>query len=191
MNRAWDLDELLWDSHGNVDVTGRLATDRPHVLKLYGGYTMPWGTNIGGFIYAGSGTPISTYVTSTHSADLFVERSRRHGPDARARSRPTCTCRTTSRWMAGRSVRLELTVLNLFNQKTARHIFNYVNKGGIIPDRTSSYIDLSQTDLSQGYDYNALILASPDGADAFDPRYKQADLFEPGTRAYATLKLLF
>ena len=29
----WDLDELLWDSHGNLDVLGRLATDRPHVVE--------------------------------------------------------------------------------------------------------------------------------------------------------------
>ena len=44
----------------------------------------------------------------------------------------------------------------------ATHIYNYLNKGGIIPDRSSSYIDLSNTDLSKGYDYNALILATPD-----------------------------
>ena len=25
VNRAWDLDELLWDSNGNLDVTGRLG----------------------------------------------------------------------------------------------------------------------------------------------------------------------
>ena len=63
MNRAWDLDEMLWDSHGNLDVVGRLATDRPHVVKLYGAYDFPFGTQIGAFFYGGSGTPISTYVT--------------------------------------------------------------------------------------------------------------------------------
>ena len=73
MNRAWDLDELLWDSHGNLDVLGRLATDRPHVVKLYGAYAFPFGTQVGAFFYGGSGTPISTYVTSINSADLFVE----------------------------------------------------------------------------------------------------------------------
>ena len=40
-NRAWDLDELVWDSHGNLDVLGRLATDRPHAVKLYGSYMLP------------------------------------------------------------------------------------------------------------------------------------------------------
>ena len=51
VNRAWDLDELLWDSHGNLDVLGRLATDRPHVVKLYGAYDFPFGTQIGAFFY--------------------------------------------------------------------------------------------------------------------------------------------
>ncbi|MGH9310369.1 MAG: TonB-dependent receptor, partial [Vicinamibacterales bacterium] len=72
-NRAWDLDELLWDSRGNVGLLGRLATDRPHVVKLYGAYDLPFGTQVGAFFYGGSGTPVSTYVTSTNSADLFVE----------------------------------------------------------------------------------------------------------------------
>ena len=30
--------------------------------KLYGRYTVPFGTQIGGFFYAGSGTPLTTYV---------------------------------------------------------------------------------------------------------------------------------
>ncbi len=41
-NRAWDLDEVLFDSHGNVDIKGRLATDRPHVFKLYGNKEFNW-----------------------------------------------------------------------------------------------------------------------------------------------------
>jgi hypothetical protein len=190
VNRAWDLDELLWDSRGNLDVRGRLATDRPHVLKLYGGYTIPWGTTLGATMYAGSGTPISTYVTSTHSADLFVNGRGDMGRTP-ALVKTDLQVSHDIRMAQGRAIRLELTVLNLFNQKTTRHIYNYLNKGGIVPDRTSSYIDLSGTDLTQGYDYNALILATPDGADAYDPRYGLADLFEPGTRAYATLKYLF
>ena len=31
-NRAWDSDELLWDSHGNVGLLGRLATVQLHRL---------------------------------------------------------------------------------------------------------------------------------------------------------------
>ena len=54
-----DLDELFWDSRGNLGLNGRLATDRPHVVKLYGSYLFPFGTQIGAFFYGGSGTPVS------------------------------------------------------------------------------------------------------------------------------------
>ena len=40
-SRAWDLDSYLFDSHGNLNVTGPLGTDRPHTVKLYGSYFMP------------------------------------------------------------------------------------------------------------------------------------------------------
>ena len=76
-------------------------------------------------------------------------------------------------------MRLELQVLNAFNQQTARHIFNNLNRGAGVA-RQSSAIDLGNIDLAKGYDYKALIRATPDGANAFDPRYGKADLFSPG-----------
>src|SRR6185503_5907808 len=72
VNRAWDLDEVMWDSHGNLDVLGRLATDRPHAVKLYGAYDFKKGTQIGAFVYAASGTPMTTYVWSSNGIPLMV-----------------------------------------------------------------------------------------------------------------------
>jgi hypothetical protein len=199
-NRAWDLDELLWDSRGNVGLLGRLATDRPHVLKLYGAYDFPFGTQIGAFFYGGSGTPVYTYVTSTNSADLFVEGRNgwyengqvTHDKRTPALYRTDLLLSHQITLPGQKQLRFELNVLNVFNQQTARHIFNYLNKGAIIPDRQSSFIDLHDVDLSQGYDYIALINATTDGAArAYDPRYGQGDLFEPGRRAYATVKFVF
>lgn len=190
VNRAWDLDELLWDSNGNLDVVGRLATDRPHVAKFYGSYDLPFNTQIGAFLYAASGTPITTYVTSTNSADLMVNG---RGDMGRTPALTQTDLMVAHRIPLGgrQSLRVELTVLNLFNQKTTRHLFNFLNKGGIIPDRSSSYIDLSDVDLSQGYDYDALILAAPDGASGYDVRYGMPDLFNEGTRGYLSVKYLF
>ena len=45
--RAWDLDEMMFDSHGNVGVDGLLPTDRPHVVKVFGSYLLKTGTNVG------------------------------------------------------------------------------------------------------------------------------------------------
>jgi hypothetical protein len=93
--------------------------------------------------------------------------------------------------MAGaKRLRFELNVLNVFNQKTARHVFNYVNKGAGLP-RQSAAIDLHNVDLAAGYDYNALIAATPDGANARDVRYGMEDLFDAGTQGRFTVKFLF
>ena len=169
-------------------------------MKLYGAYDFPFGTQVGAFFYGGSGTPVYTYVTSTHSADLFVEGREgfyENGQVTHGKRTPnlyrTDLLLSHEVGLSGlKRLRFELNVLNLFNQQTARHIFNYLNKGAIIPDRQSSFIDLANVDLSQGYDYVSLINATTDGAaQAFDPRYGMADLFEPGRRAYATVKFLF
>ena len=87
-------------------------------------------------------------------------------------------------------LRLELNVLNLFNQKTPRHIFNWRNRGAGTA-RPSSSINLSQTDLASGYDYDALIRTTPDGANGYDPRYGMNDLFNDGAQGQLTLKLIF
>ena len=199
VNRAWDLDELLYDSHGNLDVVGRLATDRPHVVKLYGAYQFPFGTQVGAFFYGGSGTPISTYVTSVNTADLFVEGRGQFYDRATGRvddKRTPVLTRTdllashTINVGGAKRLRLEMNVQNLFNQKTTRHTFNFLNRGSGI-ERGSSLIDLTHTNLLNGYDYNALILATPDRANAYEPRYGMADLFEDGTRAYFTARFEF
>ena len=187
--RAWDLDELAWDSKGNLDVRGRLATDRPVVAKFYGSYRLPFGTQVGGFVYAGSGTPMSTVVNTTNTIPVLV-----NGRGDMGRT-PTLT-RTDLLVsheigsMGGRRVRLELNVINLFNQKTATHIFNSLNKGAGLA-RADSAIDLSGVDLARGYDYNALIMASPSGAKAFDPRYGKPDLWQAGTQGQFSIKYLF
>ena len=187
--RAWDLDELEWDSHGNLDTLGRLATDRPVVAKFYGSYRLRFGTQIGGFVYAGSGTPMSTVVNTLNTIPVLV-----NGRGDMGRT-PTLT-RTDLlvshelNVMGSRRVRFELNVINLFNQKTATHIFNSLNKGAGLA-RADSAIDLSNVDLAKGYDYRALILASPSGANAFDPRYGKADLWQTGTQGQVSVKYLF
>ena len=190
MNRVWDSDELLWDSRGNLDILGRLATDRPHALKMYGAYDFSSGTQIGAFFYAASGTPMSTLVTSTHSADLLVYG---RGDMGRTDMLNRTDLMLSQEFGVGgtKRLRFEMNVTNLFNQKTERHVYNYLNKGGIIPDRASSYIDLSSTDLSKGYDPEALMRSTTDGANSFDPRYRMSDLFNDGTQAYFTTKFLF
>ena len=91
---------------------------------------------------------------------------------------------------AKNKLRLELNVQNLFNQKTATHIYNFYNRGGGVT-RASSAINLASTDLNKGYDYKAMISSTADGANAYDPRYGMQDLFEAGTQGQFSVKFLF
>jgi hypothetical protein len=185
-NRAWDLDELVWDSQGNLDVLGRLATDRPHVVKLYGSYMLPTQTQVGAFFYGGSGTPVSRTVYTLNGIPVFVD-----GRGSMGRtpyfSQTDLLVTHELRLGGAKRLRLEANVLNVFNQKTSRHIFDNLNR----PRRASSAINLANTDLAQGYDYDALIQASPDGQNAYDPRYGMDDLFNPGTQARFSVRFLF
>jgi hypothetical protein len=188
-NRAWDIDELLYTSTGQHDVLGRLATDRPHVVKLYGSYEFPFGTQVGAFFYGGSGTPISTYVNTINQIPVFVNG---RGDMGRTPVR-TQTDLLLSHELNARGqqkLRFELNVLNVFNQKTATHIFNYLNRGAGAA-RQSSAISLASTDLTKGYDYNALIRGTSDGANAYDPRYGMDDLFQAGTQGIFSVKYIF
>jgi hypothetical protein len=87
-------------------------------------------------------------------------------------------------------LQIEFNVLNVFNQKTTLHRFVSLNRGIGVPV-DSSAMSLSSVDLRKGYDYNALIQASPDGANAFDPRYGKDDLFSEGLSARIALKWSF
>jgi hypothetical protein len=174
--RAWDLDEIEYDSHGHLDVVGRLATDRPVVAKFYGAYNFPFGTQIGAFEYVGSGTPMSTYVNSTSQIPIFVNGRGDMGRTPTL-SRTDLLVSHEFSMMQSRKVRLELNVINLFNQKTPTHLFNCLNRGCGVA-RQNAAIDLSKTNLTKGYEYNALILATSLGANAYDPRYSQPDLWQ-------------
>jgi hypothetical protein len=149
-NRAWDIDEVLIDSKGGTPdgVLGRLATDRPHVVKLYGSYSFPFGTQVGMNFYGGSGTPITTYVVTLNQTNAMVEGRGDMGRTP-VLTRTDLLLSHDLAMSGAKKIRFELNVQNLFNQKTATHLYNYLNRGGGAP-RTSSSIDLSHTRPDQG-----------------------------------------
>jgi hypothetical protein len=141
-------------------VLGRLATDRPIVARIYGAYSFRFGTQIGAFFNGSSGTPMSRYVNTLNGYQVFVNGRGDMGRSPVLRRTDllvshTLTARKTQR------IRLELNFINLFNQKTATHIFNTLNRGagGVATARPSSAINLSNVDLAKGYDYQALFAA--------------------------------
>ena len=190
---AWDLDEVLFDSKGNLDTRGPLATDRPHVFKWNGGYRFSPGrlgaTDVGAFFILASGTPLSTRVNTTQNVAVFVNGRGDMGRTPLLNKTDVQVAHTVNVTETQR-VRVEFNVLNLFNQKTSRHRFDNLNRGAGVPV-PSSAMDLSKTDLRRGYDYDALIRATSDGANAYDPRYGMDDLFNEGLSARMGLKWSF
>ena len=190
-NRAWDIDELLWDSKGNLNPQGRLATDRPHAIKLYGSRTMTWSskmaTDAGLFFYAASGTPLTTLVNTINGTQPFVNG---RGDLGRTPFLNYTNLVVGHEYKLGevKRIRFEFNANNLFNQKTVRHQWSEVNRA-----IASAEIDLSAVDLAKGYDFNALIAKSPDAAKglALSPLFKQADLFNPGFAGRLLLKFIF
>lgn len=78
VNRFFDLPFLGYTAAGEPDL-GRLATDRPHVFKAFGGYSFRWDnartneTSVSAFTTIQSGTPLTTIYSlySVTSAILF------------------------------------------------------------------------------------------------------------------------
>jgi hypothetical protein len=191
-NLAYDSARQLWDSKGNLNVLGRLATDRPHALKLYGGYTLPNQTNIAFVFFATSGTPITTYVISNDGHPVMVNGRGDMGRTP-VLSRTDLMVFHEIALKDTQKVRFEFNVLNVFNQKTVTHVFNFFNKGAPGGSNTVSTgsINLNGVNLANGYNHTSLLLATPDGVNAFDPRYGQPDLWAPGLQGQLSLKFTY
>ena len=86
----------------------------------------------------------------------------------------------------GKRLRFEFNALNVFNQQTARSTWTQINRA-----RASAEIDLSHTDLSKGYDFNAMIGQTSEGRKAFSPLFGQNDWFNPGFVGRFGVKFLF
>jgi hypothetical protein len=200
-NRDYDSDEVMFDSHGKF-LEGRLETDRPHVLKVYGSYAFKWGTEVGLRFYAGSGTPVTTRVENLSQIPIMV--------NGRADAGRMPVLSTTDMLLSqefkireGKKLRLELNMTNLFNQKTARYKQNIVTRYR----DSSSAMDMSAVNLMQGYDWHALLAATPYAQNpelssdpnsldptknwAVDPTYNKYDLFNNGFSGRFAVKFIF
>jgi hypothetical protein len=122
VNRSFDLPFIGGTAHGDSD-SGRLATDRPHVLNAYGAYIFDWmgsktnSTELSVFQTFQSGTPQTTTI-SFFATTIFERR----GDLGRTPMFSQTDFGITHRYRFGRDNRFTLVgnvnVLNLFDQKT-------------------------------------------------------------------------
>lgn len=123
VNRFFDLPMLGFNANGDPD-DGRLATDRPHVVKAYGGYTFDWNgsstnaTTVSAFTSFQSGSPLTTIYTqyAVTSAILFGR-----GDLGRTEMFTETDLNVAHRYKFGRDGRFSLepfvSIRNLFDEK--------------------------------------------------------------------------
>ncbi len=186
-NRYFDLDEAMWDAHGNVGLFGRLPTDRPHVFKFYGSKMFKFGTEVGGFFRLTSGTPVTTQVVTVNDIPYYVEGRGDYGRTPVFNQTDLLVAHEIKLGEV-RKLRFEFNMINLFNQKTSMFTFDRYNRE---EHSDSAGIDLIDTDLSKGFDWKAMVAATPDGQHALDPRFGKAGIFNPGFSGRFMIKYIF
>jgi hypothetical protein len=116
---ADDAGRQLWNFRD-----GRLRGDRPHMLKLYGFYGLPWSASVGAFMFAQSGhpwemwsyEPYSALTTNTSDTGRFAEPagSRRTDPHYQVDVNYTQRMGLGDRW----NLELVADLFNVFNKQT-------------------------------------------------------------------------
>jgi hypothetical protein len=150
VNRFFDWAVNGFTAFGNDDY-GPLATDRPHVLNAYGGYSFNWwgsktnSTEISFFQVAQSGTP---QTTSVEIEDTYIVWKKR-GDMGRTPFYTQTDLGLSHTYRFGHEGKFklvgEITAVNAFNQNTVtalnptRWFYDYITGPDVIP----------------GYDYNA------------------------------------
>ena len=157
------------------------------------------GTTIGLNVLASSGTPVSKTIQSLFRYPILVD-----GRGSLGRtpflSQTDLLVSHTFKLGGSKKIGLEFNGLNVFNQQQARHLFDTVNRiganGRVL---ASSALRLSAQDLQRGYNYDALLAATPDAAKAAgtagagyrDPRYLMGDLFNTGFVGRVVARFMF
>ncbi len=123
VNRFFDLPPLGFTADGDPD-NGKLATDRPHVFKAYGGYRFNWNstntnvTTVSAFTSIQSGTPLTT-IYNLYSLGTTI--LNRRGDLGRTESFTETDLSISHRYKFGRDNRFTLEpyidIRNLFDEK--------------------------------------------------------------------------
>lgn len=136
VNRFFDLPFLGFNLNGKPD-NGRLATDRPHAVKIFGGYTYDWfkskvnSTDFTVAFLGTSGTPLSTQA-SYFNANTFVFG---RGDLGRTDAFTQTDFAVTHRYKFGRDgkfgMAFEVNITNLLNEKNVTDRFTTIAVGSL------------------------------------------------------------
>jgi outer membrane receptor protein involved in Fe transport len=166
VNRFFDGQYYSFDRQGQP-VFGFLQTDRPHVFKIEGSYDLPWGTGIGLYWLAESGTPLQTEMRQKNIP--FFPFGRGDLGRTPVYSRTDLFLQHDVRLWGGHKINLGLNIENLFDQDTVTRTYT-------LPYRDTFNVS-DQVFFSGTFDPVALATAAP-GTYRPDARFGLADQYQ-------------
>jgi len=202
VSRAFDLPHIGFNAKGEKD-NGRLQTDRPHVFNIYGAYIFDWKNNhvhsseFSAFQTITSGQPQTTtiYGASTVTPQILLER----GDLGRTPTYSQTDFNFTHRYRWGTDKRFtmafDLSMLNLWDQKTVTAIYTVMNPSTAPVNGPALGFPNTTTGYSNGYANGSLltpILARiASRGDRSDIRYKMPYLYQSPRTVRFGVRLLF
>jgi hypothetical protein len=160
--RFFDGLYMSYDAHGNP-IDGALQTERPHYFKMQGTYDFPWGTGVGLFFQAATGTVQQSTVTYK-SVPVF-DQGRANMGRTPTYSQTDLLVQQDVRFR-GLRFNVGVNVINVFDQDTVTRLF------------TTRYRDqisgITDAQFFQGFDVAALAAAR---ALRPDPRFALSDQY--------------
>jgi len=216
VNRYFDQPHAGYTLAGGPD-NGVLPTDRPHVLKFYGAYSLDWNkrfdlgnqtTEFQLFSTVQSGTPLTSFAT-LNNIDFIVATKR--GDMGRTPLFSQFDVALRHRVRFGRDNRFtivaETDILNVFNQVAVTNKYNFLNTGGY--SSLDGYDLVTPTELAgceatndyqpcyiAGYrrfqtSGSPQILADATNPANLDPIYNQPNSWQPPRSVRFGLRFLF
>lgn len=144
VNRFFDLPPLGFTADGDPD-NGRLATDRPHVFKAFGGYSFDWKgnnvnrTSVSAFTSIQSGTPLTT-IYNLYSLGTTILNGR--GDLGRTGMFTETDLSVNHRYKFGRDNRFTLEafvdILNLFDEENELGVMTSISSTNFTAANLSS-----------------------------------------------------
>ena len=166
VNRFFDGQYYSFD-HNGLPVFGLLQTDRPHVFKVEGSYDLPWGTGIGLYWFAESGTPLQTEMRE--KGIPFYPFGRNDLGRTAALTRTDLLIQHNFRLLGNHRINVGLNIENLFDHDTVTRVFQVVNR--------DTFNVSDQVFFSGTFDPIALQAANPNTYRP-DPRFNLADQWQ-------------
>ncbi|HLL73531.1 MAG TPA: TonB-dependent receptor [Pyrinomonadaceae bacterium] len=203
VNRYFDQPFIGFTALGGLD-TGRLPTDRPHVFKFYGAYTLNWAEQLGfgsgnstefsGFTTVQSGTPLTTRFTF-YSIDNQI--LTRRGDLGRTSAFTQTDFALRHKYRFGTNERFtmvfDLDILNAFNESNVLGVFENIAPGlnfagedfGLSSDRATAEAQFQRQNTA------AAINTAINENGGRDARYGQPNSFQGGRQVRFGFRLLF